>query len=106
MNTFVRWCKFNLVGAIGAGFQLGVLALLIRMAPGHWLLATGGAIEVTLLHNFMWDLHVTWRDRRERRALGWQLVRFHLSNGVVSVVGNVTVMRVLVNEAHIPVLPA
>jgi len=69
-------------------------------------LATGGAIELTLLHNFMWHLHVTWRDRRERRALPFQLVRFHLSNGLVSMVGNLTVMRVLVKVAHVPVVPA
>ena len=30
MNTFVRWWKFNLVGALGMVFQLAVFASLNR----------------------------------------------------------------------------
>ena len=63
MNTIVRWGKFNLVGAVGMAVQLGALALINRLAPGHYMLATAAAIEITLLHNFVWHLHYTWRDR-------------------------------------------
>lgn len=106
MSTFIRWCKFNLVGAIGMVFQLAVLALLNRCAPGHYLCATAAAIELTLLHNFVWHLNYTWRDRREASALVRQLIRFHTSNGLVSMLGNLALMRVLVHEAHVPVLVA
>ena len=110
MNAFrqigFRWCKFNLVGAMGMVVQLAVLALLERGAGGHYLLATAAAIELTLLHNFVWHLHYTWRDRRDDSALVSQLVRFHLSNGVVSLVGNLLLMRILVQEACMPVLAA
>ena len=106
MNTFVRWCKFNLVGAMGMVVQLGTLALLNRMAHEHYLLATGATVELTLLHNFVWHQHVTWGDRRERRAIPGWLVRFHVSNGLVSMGGNLALMRVLVRQAHVPVLPA
>lgn len=104
MNPLLRWGKFNLVGAIGMLLQLALLALFIRLAPGHYLCATSAAIEITLLHNFVWHLHYTWRDRRECSPGFQQLVRFHLSNGLVSMVGNLVLMRLLFADAHLPVL--
>jgi len=62
----------------------------------------GRALEITLLHNFVWHLHYTWRDRfptlnaksafrngapGDRGALAGQLLRFHLANGLVSMIG-------------------
>lgn len=104
MNTFIRWGKFNLVGAMGMVVQLTALALLNRWAPGHYLYASAAAVELTLLHNFVWHLHYTWHDRRDDSALLTQFVRFHLSNGLVSLLGNLALMRLLVQEAHLPVL--
>jgi putative flippase GtrA len=106
MNTLIRWGKFNLVGAIGVAVQLAALALFNRLAPGHYLCATAAAIELTLLHNFVWHLHFTWRDRRNDIALCAQLLRFHLSNGIVSMLGNLILMRLLVQQAHLPILLA
>jgi putative flippase GtrA len=106
VNTVIRWGKFNLVGAVGMVVQLAVLAVLNRCVPGHYLLASAAAIEITLLHNFVWHLHYTWRDRRDNSALMTQLLRFHLSNGLVSMLGNLALMRVLVQQAHMPVLIA
>jgi putative flippase GtrA len=104
MNTLIRWGKFNLVGAIGMVIQLSLLALLNRWMGGHYLLASAAAIELTLLHNFVWHLHYTWRDRRETSSRVRQLVRFHLSNGLVSMLGNLALMRLLVYRAHLPIL--
>jgi putative flippase GtrA len=104
VNTFIRWCKFNLVGAMGMVVQLAALALFNRLTAGRYLLASAAALELTLLHNFAWHLHYTWRDRRDRSALLVQLVRFHLSNGLDSMLGNLTLMRLLVHEARIPLL--
>jgi putative flippase GtrA len=101
----VRWGKFNLVGAIGMVVQLAALAVFHHVDGGHYLWATAAAIELTLLHNFAWHQRFTWRDRREGSAMG-QLVRFHLSNGMVSLVGNLGLMRVLVQEARMPVVVA
>jgi len=106
VNTFIRWGKFNLVGAVGMVVQLAALAFFCRLAPGHALLATAAAVELTLLHNFVWHLHYTWRDRRDESAILGQLVRFHLSNGLVSMLGNLALMRVLVDEARTPLLTA
>ena len=104
MSTFVRCCKFNLVGAVGMIFQLGVLAALNRAVPRHYLVATAASIELTLLHNFIWHLRFTWRDRRESGTIPGKLIRFHAANGVVSMVGNLGLMRLLVREAHLRVL--
>ena len=106
MNTFIRWGKFNLVGAMGMVVQLGALALFNRCGRGHYLCASAAAVELTLLHNFVWHLHYTWRDRRDGSAILAQLVRFHLSNGLVSMLGNLALMRMLVHEAHMPLLVA
>lgn len=84
--------------------QLAALDLLNRWTGGRYLLASALALEVTLLHNFAWHLHYTWRDRRDRSTRFTQLVRFHLSNGLVSFVGNLVLMRILIQEAHLPLL--
>ncbi len=104
MNLFIRWGKFNLVGAAGMVVQLASLALFNRCFAGHYLLATAAALELTLLHNFIAHLHYTWRDRRHNSELLAQLLRFHLSNGLVSMLGNLALMRLLVGVAHLPLL--
>ena len=104
MNTFVRWWKFNLVGAMGMVVQLASLAATSRLAPSHYLYASAAAVELAVLHNFVWHVHYTWRDRRDNSELLSQLVRFHLSNGLVSIVGNLVLMRILVQQAHLPLL--
>lgn len=122
MNLLVRWGKFNLVGAMGAGAQLGSLAILIRVLPGHYLVASAIALEITLLHNFVWHVHYTWSDRardqgrdrrRDRRCqrgqrsvLAGQCARFHLSNGIVSLAGNLALMKALVDGARLPIVEA
>lgn len=105
MNALLRYWKFNVVGAMGMVVQLAALAGINRCAPGHYLCATAAAIELAVLHNFVWHQHYTWRDRRDGSAAG-QLVRFHLSNGLVSLAGNLALMRVLVQGAHLPVVAA
>jgi putative flippase GtrA len=103
MTIFVRWMTFNFVGALGTALQLAVLALLDRLAPRHYLYTSAGAVELALLHNFLWHTRLTWADRdREHRAR--QLVRFHLSNGLISLAGNFALMRLLVQDGHLPVL--
>jgi putative flippase GtrA len=103
----LRLLKFSLVGAVGVGVQLGMLALLTAAGIGY-LWATGLAVESAVLHNFFWHLGFTWPDRR-RHDLRWllhRLLRFHVANGLISVAGNVVVMRLLVGELNLPLLPA
>ena len=53
MNTFIRWGKFSLVGAMGMAVQLAALTLFNRWTAGHYLYASAAAIELTLVHNFI-----------------------------------------------------
>ncbi len=106
MSTLVRWCKFNMVGAVGMVFQLTMLAVFIRWTKGHYLFATAAAIELTLVHNFVWHLNFTWRDRRDGSALVCQFLRFNASNGLVSMLGNLALTRLLVQGFRVPVLIA
>jgi putative flippase GtrA len=101
MNIFIRWMTFNFVGSLGMAVQLATLALLDRLAPGHYLFTLAAAVEVTLLHNFLWHTRLTWADRTPEHRTR-QLVRFHLSNGLISLAGNFALMRLLVQEGHLP----
>jgi putative flippase GtrA len=101
----LRWLKFNFVGALGIGVQLAALAALTRL--GLWYLAaTALAVEAAVLHNFVWHERMTWRDRATpvlRHLLG-RFLRFQLANGLISLAGNLLVMRLLVGALHLPVL--
>ena len=95
----LRWLKFNLVGAIGIAVQLGALALLRVWM--NYLVATAAAVEIAVLHNFVWHERFTWKDRpggRRERLL--RLLRFHLGNGTVSILGNIGLMWFLVGRLH------
>ena len=103
-----RWLSFNGVGLLGVAVQLGTLASLVHLADVHYLLATAVAVETAVLHNFAWHQHWTWRDRpsgSERATLD-RLVRFHLLNGTVSLVGNLGLMAVLTGAAGVHPVPA
>jgi putative flippase GtrA len=122
-STVVRWMKFNFVGAIGIAVQFAVLFLLKSKLHFHYLVATGIAVEAALIHNFVWHERFTWADRvlpgearvNRRRLAGWRLIwrawlgrvlRFHLANGAVSMMGNIVVMGVMVGAEHMNYLVA
>ena len=102
----MRFLRFNGVGVVGFALQLGMLTLLLSLDV-HYLLATALAVESAVLNNFFWHERWTWRDRpaagRGRLA---RLFRFHALNGLVSLVGNVVLMRVFVGTLGVPVVPA
>ena len=103
---FDRFVRFNGVGAIGFALQLGLLALLIRLGL-HYVLATMLAVEAAVLHNFLWHERWTWRDRPAAGAARLdRLWRFHALNGLVSLAGNLALMRLLVGACGMPPLPA
>jgi len=105
-STRVRWVKFSVVGALGIGVQLMALWTLTSLGC-NYLLATGIAVETAVLHNFVWHQKFTWLDRCiDDSDLLRRLLRFHLSNGGISIVGNLLLMRLLVGEAGFAVLPA
>ena len=114
-SVLLRWCKFNFVGGIGIGVQFAALFLLKGVLHFNYLAATAMAVEAAVLHNFIWHEQFTWSDRTtpgrtksdplQRRSL-LRLLRFHLSNGAVSILGNLALMKVLVGQAHVNYLVA
>lgn len=106
MNPLIRWMKFNLVGVIGAAVQLMALATLNRRWPGQFLIASSVALELTLVHNFIWHLLYTWRDRQDVAPWQSRFVQFHCSTGIISLLGNLGLMRLFVRDLHLAVLPA
>jgi putative flippase GtrA len=103
-----RWASFAGVGAIGFAVQLGALALLTGWAGLPAPLATAMAVELTVLHNFVWHEWWTWRDRSRTMPGGWpvRFMRFHAASGLVSLAGNVALTLALVEWLHAPVVIA
>lgn len=107
---FFEWkrpAKFAFVGAMGIIVQLVALHWLVVIGCGY-LIATIISVEAAVLHNFVWHQKFTWRDRSgfTSAGLGSRLLRFHLSNGLISIAGNILLMRIFVGEFGISVVPA
>ncbi|MFI5101991.1 MAG: GtrA family protein [Terriglobales bacterium] len=99
-QTILRWLKFNAVGGIGIVVQLAVLAVCRSWLKLDYLLTTGLAVEIAVIHNFFWHERFTWADRPATRVQSLvRLGKFNASNGAVSIVGNLVLMRLLVGEA-------
>jgi putative flippase GtrA len=104
-SGLVRWLKFNAVGAFGIAVQLTVLTLLKSGLGLNYLLATALAVEATVLHNFVWHERFTWSDRPPQTSLK-RLVKFNLTTGGLSILGNVVAMKLLVEVVGVNYLPA
>jgi putative flippase GtrA len=120
---FLRWCKFNLVGGIGILVQFVALFFLRGVMHFNYLFATAIAVEAAVVHNFVWHEQFTWADRVRGAPRGSgaeaanilsrlfgpslrRLIRFNLSNGAVSILGNLALMRVMVGQGHMNYLLA
>ena len=109
LNTVIwRWVKFNLVGGIGIGVQLAALWCFARILHFDYLIATGLAVEIAVLHNFLWHQRFTWADRTRNHGNGslLRLLQFSLTNGFVSILGNLILMRTLVGGFHVRIVIA
>ena len=103
-----RWLKFNAMGILGVAVQLGVLHLLTHYAGLNYLFATACAVEAAILHNFFWHERYTWRvrTRLDPGSSVRRLLHFNLTNGAVSLAGNLLLMKLLVEWFGVPVLTA
>lgn len=86
-----RTLVFLGVGAIGFTVQIAVLTLLTAWLHTPVPVATAIAVEAAILVNFWWHERWTWRERAVHGARTRRLLRFHLANGVTSLVGNVAI---------------
>jgi putative flippase GtrA len=105
-STLVRWCKFNFVGAIGIAVQFAVLIFLKSALHMNYLLATAIAVEAAVVHNFVWHEQFTWADRFLPRTRPARFLRFNFANGGVSIVGNLTLMKLMVGLGHMNYIAA
>jgi putative flippase GtrA len=88
-----RWLAFNAIGMAGMAVQLAVVAAFVHGFHLHYAIATAVGVEAAILHNFVWHQRWTWRDRPVlgHRDCRRRLVRFHLLNGSVSLIGNIAI---------------
>jgi len=103
-----RWLKFNAAGIVGVGVQMAALYLLTHFAELNYLASTTIAVEAAILHNFIWHERYTWRIRTrvDPHSALQRLLHFNLSNGAVSLVGNLVLMKLLVDWVGMPVMAA
>lgn len=107
-KAFLRWLRFNLVGGIGIAVQLVLLLVLKSIFHLNYLAATALAVEVAVVHNFLWHERYTWADRVQPswRRSPPRLLRFNLTNGAISLAGNLALMNVMVAWGHVNYLVA
>ena len=103
-----RWGIFNLVGILGFAVQVGMLFVLKHLFRLNLPVATTIAVEIAVLHNFVWHEHVTWPDvvSPMRHGVLTRLVRFHLANGLISIAGNIAITWFFVAKMKLPYLVA
>jgi putative flippase GtrA len=60
-----RLTRFMTVGALGFAVQIAAFVILTAVAGWPWLPATIVAVELAVVHNFLWHDRWTWRDRSD-----------------------------------------
>jgi putative flippase GtrA len=101
-----RPSAFVAVGLLGFGLQVTALAALTSPAGWHWLPATLAAVELAIVHNFLWHERWTWSDRAPGGAMLSRFLRFNAASGLTSLAGNAALMALLVGVAGVPPVPA
>src|SRR2546423_12737496 len=102
----IHFIRFNVVGILGFALQSAALFVLTHgPRPLGYLVATAAAVELAVLNNFVWHQLWTWKDRppATRGETVRRLVKFNITNGAVSLVGNVIFMSVLVGYLGLPI---
>src|SRR5260370_20799556 len=105
----IHWIKFNVVGALGFALQSGALFVLTHTTMHFtYLAATALAVELAVLHNFVWHQRWTWRDRPAATMLESlrRLAKFNITNGLVSLVGNLAFMLIFGGRLCLPIARA
>jgi putative flippase GtrA len=103
-----RWIVFNIVGGFGFVVQLSMLAWLVGGCGMGYMPATVLAVETAVIHNFLWHEHWTWGDRAQsgRFARARRFLRFNLTNGGISILGNMVFMWLFMNILPVNYLAA
>jgi len=105
----IHFIRFNVVGVLGFALQSGALFVLTHSALSMgYLAATAAAVELAVLNNFVWHQRWTWKDRpsANTRETLRRLLKFNITNGAVSITGNLLLMSILVGRAGLPIAGA
>ena len=105
----IHFIRFNVVGLSGFALQSGALFVLTRSVhPVGYLAATAAAVELAILNNFVWHQRWTWRDRPSATTGETlrRLAKFNVTNGAVSITGNLVLMSILVGRLGLPIVGA
>jgi len=101
----IRAVRYLTVSVMGTAVQLLTLAVLTAGPQWPAALATSLAVSAAIVHNFIWHSLWTWSDRPlSGNGLAGTFGRFVLANGVVSLLGNITITVVLAAVGVSPVL--
>ena len=111
--------RFAIVGCLGFVLQLLTLWALTSLGSWPWLPATAAAVEIAVLHNFVWHERWTWAHRRfegfgeftgfrgfEGLSRFARLLRFNVATGLISILGNLALMAILVGVLRLPAVIA
>src|SRR6266852_4282593 len=105
----IHFIRFNVVGMLGFALQSGALLILTHSPhPFGYLAATAVAVELAILNNFFWHQRWTWKDRPSstRGETLRRLAKFNITNGAVSITGNLVLMSILVGRLGLPIAGA
>ena len=85
-----RLVKFGIVGGGGTVVNIVLLQLFVGVMGIDYKIASIFAIECSIIHNFLWNYHWTWRDRKAVTTVGRvrNFFRFNLSAGLTGFVIN------------------
>ena len=102
----IHFIRFNVVGVLGFALQTGALFVLTHSPhPLGYLAATAAAVELAVLNNFVWHQRWTWSDRPSATPGETlrRLVKFNITNGAGSIIGNLIFMGLLVGHLGLPI---
>lgn len=97
LDVLFRGTKFNLVGWMGMLVNSGCLYLFKGILGIPLIPASMMAIEIAIIHNFIWHRYWTWKDRNgnSNQSFLRQLLTYNLITGLVDLLVNVSVLWLL-----------
>jgi putative flippase GtrA len=92
-----RGAKYALVAALGAGVNSAGLYLFKGVLGLPLVLASVLAIEIAIVHNFVWFRCWAWKDRFAGQRISFlrQLVAYNAVTGAIDLTGNISVLWAL-----------
>jgi len=96
LPTLFRGAKYAVVAALGAGVNSAGLYLFKGVLGLPLILSSVFAIEIAIVHNFLWFKYWAWRDRFDPHTpLLRQLLAYNVVTGAIDLAGNISVLWTL-----------